>query len=65
MSKTYKITAEIEGEMYIVVIADSEEEAAKLAKDSSNWICDDVDIDGIGEILSIEEDKPIAEEARP
>ena len=65
MSKTYKITAEIEGEMYIVVIADSEEEAAKLAKDSSNWIYDDFDIDGIGEILSIEEDKPIAEEARP
>ena len=65
MSKTYKITAEIEGEMYIVVIADSEEEATELAKDSSNWICDDVDIDGIGEILSIEEDKPIAEEALP
>ena len=65
MSKTYKITAEIEGEMYIVVITDSEEEAAKLAKDSSNWIYDDVDIDGIGEILSIEEDKPIAEEAQP
>ena len=65
MSKTYKITAEIEGEMYIVVIADSEKEATELAKDSSNWICDDVDIDGIGEILSIEEDKPIAEEALP
>jgi hypothetical protein len=65
MSKTYKITAEIEGELYIVVIADSEEEAAKLAKDSSNWIYDDVDIDGIGEILSIEEDKPIAEEVQP
>lgn len=65
MSKTYKITAEIEGEMYIVVIADSEKEATELAKDSSNWIYDDVDIDGIGEILSIEEDNPIAEEARP
>ena len=65
MSKTYKITAEIEGEMYIVVIADSEKEATELAKDSSNWIYDDADIDGIGEILSIEEDKPIAEEALP
>jgi hypothetical protein len=56
MEKMYKIVASIEGEMYVAVIAEDEEEAEQLAKDSSNWVYDDVDYD-IGEIISIEEDK--------
>ena len=34
----YKIVASIEGEMYVAVIAEDEEEAEQLAKDSSNWV---------------------------
>ncbi|MFA5766065.1 MAG: hypothetical protein WC929_07990 [Bacilli bacterium] len=56
MEKLYDIVANVKGEIYLVLRANSEEEAIALAKDSSNWIYDDINIEKIL-CVSIKEDE--------
>lgn len=48
MEKMYNIIANVKGEIYLVLRASSKEEAITIARDSNNWIYDDINV---GEIL--------------